>query len=193
MSTSSVAITEFSGCQSGAWKIDRIIPIIGEILEPAPCLSILDSSKTNSDSVWTLRGVASHARYTTRSEKNNLVAVQAELGRTTSLRAALIPIKKTNSWWELTQDERREIFEVQSQHIARSMKYLPAIARKLYHSRDLVQPFDFLTWFEFSPDQENSFDDLLSELRSSEEWKYVCREVDIRLTKNAIFSTVISS
>jgi hypothetical protein len=48
-------------------------------------------------------------------------------------------------------DERRDVFETKSHHIADSLKYLPAIARQLYHCRDLGQPFDFLTWFEYAP------------------------------------------
>jgi len=48
----------------------------------------------------------------------------------------------------LTQDERREIFEERSRHIATGLEYLPAVARRLHHSRDLGGPFDFLTWFE---------------------------------------------
>jgi hypothetical protein len=27
------------------------------------------------------------------------------------------------------------------------MKYMAAVARRLYHARDLGEPFDFLTWF----------------------------------------------
>src|SRR2546428_7160638 len=33
--------------------------------------------------------------------------------------------------------------------------YLPAIARRLYHCRDLGEPFDFLTWFEYAPADAN--------------------------------------
>ena len=63
------------------------------------------------------------------------------------------------------------------------MQYLPRIARRLYHSRDLAEPFDFLTWFEFAPEHEGAFDDLLAMLRSREEWTFVDREVDIRLSR----------
>jgi hypothetical protein len=63
------------------------------------------------------------------------------------------------------------------------LRYLPAIARRLHHSRDLGEPFDFLTWFEFAPQDEPAFDDLLAALRATEEWNYVEREVDIRLER----------
>ncbi len=99
--------------------------------------------------------------------------------------AALIPIAKSQVWWDMTQDKRREIFEGKSKHIAASLKYLPAIARQLYHCRDLGEPFDFLTWFEFACANEPAFDDLLLGLRAAEEWRYVTREIDIRLKRAA--------
>ena len=95
-------------------------------------------------------------RYTERAEKEQLEAVQAALGRPEATCAALIPIKKSAAWWELTQEERRKIFEDKSHHIAGSLKYLPAIARQLYHCRDLGEPFDFLTWFEYAPEHADA-------------------------------------
>jgi hypothetical protein len=88
----------------------------------------------------------------------------------------------------LTQDERRAVFEEQSQHMRIGMKYLPPIARRLHHCRDLAEPeaFDFLTWFEYDPTHERAFDQLLVELRGSEEWKYVDHDVDIRLVTSAV-------
>jgi chlorite dismutase len=104
-------------------------------------------------------------------------------GRAEATRAALIPIRKSAAWWELTQEERRAIFEDKSHHIAASLKYLPAIARQLYHCRDLGEPFDFLTWFEYAPEHATMFEDLVGVLRATEEWTYVEREVDIRLAR----------
>lgn len=62
------------------------------------------------------------------------------------------------------------------------MKYLPAIARRLYQSRDLGEPFDFLTYFEYAPEHSTMFEELVAMLRETEEWKYVEREVDVRLS-----------
>jgi hypothetical protein len=59
---------------------------------------------------------------------------------------------------------------------------LPRIARWLCHARDLGEAFDFLTWFEFAPEHASAFDELLDMLRSREEWSFVDREVEIRLT-----------
>jgi chlorite dismutase len=132
---------------------------------------------------WVLRGVTSNTRYTNRSEVDALVAGQQGLLRPQATRAALIPIRKTEAWWALAQDERRAIFEEQSRHIGVGLEYLPAIARRLHHSRELGEPFDFLTWFEYAPEHSESFEELVRRLRDTEEWHYVDREVDIRLTR----------
>ena len=95
----------------------------------------------------------------------------------------MVPISKSDEWWDLTQDERRAIFEDQAHHIAIGVDYLPAVARRLHHSRDLGEPFDFLTWFEFAPDASGRFDELLDRLRATEEWAYVDREVEVRLSR----------
>jgi hypothetical protein len=63
------------------------------------------------------------------------------------------------------------------------MQYLPAVARRLYHGRDLDEPFDFLTWFEYAPETRLRSRRLVSRLRATPEWDYVEREVDIRLAR----------
>jgi chlorite dismutase len=119
-----------------------------------------------------------------RSERAELRAVQEGLGRPQATRGALIPIRKNPAWWELAQDERRAILEEQSRHIRTGLKYLPAVARRLFHSRDLGESFDFLTWFEYAPADAAAFEDLVGALRGTEEWKYVDREVDFRLSRD---------
>jgi chlorite dismutase len=133
---------------------------------------------------WVLRGVTSNQRYVTRPEQTALSSVQEGLGRPDATCAAMIPMSKSPEWWALTQDERREIFEGRSAHIATGMRYLPAVARRLHHGRDLGEPFDFITWFEYAPSQASAFEDLVAALRNSEEWKYVVREVDVRLIRS---------
>src|SRR4051794_19488854 len=183
--------TTFRGGQSGAWRIISIAPIKGPSLAPVASLSVIHSEAIAlpllpSQTSWRLAGVASHLRYVERSEKTQLAAVQAGLGRAEASAAALIPIRKSQAWWDLTQEERRRIFEDQSHHIAASLKYLPMIARQLYHCRDLGEPFDFLTWFEFDPANAALFDELVAMLRATEEWKYVEREVDVRLEQERL-------
>jgi chlorite dismutase len=174
----------FIGGSTGPWKVVSIDSVAGKGLEPIDRLEIVNEFITSSkeETKWVLHGVTSYLRYTTRQEKEKLDAKSPPLGRKGDTCAALIPIKKSKAWWELAQDERRAIFEAQSEHIRIGLKYLPAIARRLHHSHDLVgEPFDFLTWFEYSPAHSDEFEELVSILRKSPEWKYVDREVDIRL------------
>jgi chlorite dismutase len=183
--------TTFRGGQSGAWRVLSQAAVKGAGLLPKPALSTVESTSIAlpilpSQTSWRLAGVASHGRYVERGEKERLVAVQAGLGRPEATRAALIPIKKSQAWWDLTQEERRRIFEDKSQHIAASTKYLPAIARQLYHCRDLGEPFDFLTWFEYDPANAALFEELVAMLRGTEEWTFVEREVDLRLERERL-------
>lgn len=175
----------FVGDTIGMWRVDRIQAINGPTLPLVLRLSIFEGNQTpiSEGRVWLLRGVTSYERYLHKTERSALVVQQAELGRHEATRAALIPIKKSTAWWELAQDERRAIFEERSHHISIGLKYVARIARRLYHSHDLGEPFDFLTWFEFAPEDAGAFEDLVGSLRATEEWSYVEREVDIRLVR----------
>jgi len=176
----------FVGGVTGAWRIVRTEAVIGEPLPEAPRAEVVNSlvASPPPGALWLLRGVTSNERYVTRGERQLLVAKQPALGRPEAVYAALIPIRKSDAWWELTQDERREIFETRSEHIQTGLRYLPAVARRLHHSRDLGELFDFLTWFEYAPEHSAAFEELVVRLRASEEWKYVDREVDIRLVRD---------
>lgn len=171
----------FSGGAAGQWIVAAMNVLCGSPLAPAARLTIGASAQAGA--AWALRGVTSDLRYTTSAEAAALTAKNPELGRPEASRAALIPIRKSEAWWALPQDERRAIYEERSRHTTIGLEYLPAIARRLHHCRDLEEPFDFLTWFEFAPEHEAAFDELLVRLRASEEWAYVDREVDIRLSR----------
>ena len=175
----------FAAGPSGAWRIDRIETITGESLPLADRLAVVEGAQIPAQPgvAWVLRGVTGNTRYTTRPELNTLVGVQAGLNRPRASSAALIPIRKTAAWWDLAQDERRAIFEEQSRHIGIGLDYLPAVARRLHHSRELGEPFDFLTWFEFAPEDTALFDAMLRRLRATAEWGFIDREIDIRLTR----------
>jgi hypothetical protein len=180
----------FAAGPIGTWAVTQLQAVAGEALPALPALSVFATTvdaaaDTARDAAWQLRGIVSNERYVERTEKDALVARQEGLGRPACTRAALIPIRKNAAWWGLTQDERREVFEAQSQHIAIGMRYLPAIARRLHHCRDLGtdEPFDFLTWFEYTPADAGAFEDLVGQLRASPEWQFVEREVDLRLSR----------
>ena len=173
----------------GDWHVTAMHSVAGTPLPAVARLAVAAGDAATAPAAptaaWALRGMASNERYVTRPEKSLLLASQEGLGRPQASHAALIPIRKTAAWWALTQDERRQIFEEQSHHTRIGLDYLPAIARKLHHCRDLSEhePFDFLTWFEYAPEHESAFDALLAALRASPEWAYVDREVDIRLVR----------
>ncbi len=177
----------FNGGAHGEWRVLRVDAILGE---PLPTVSRVAVSAgqngTAMNAVWCLRGITSNERYVTAQEKQQLAAAPSVLGRPEATCAALIPIRKNPQWWSLSQDERRKIFEERSHHTAIGLKYIPAIARRLHHCRDLSEqePFDFLTWFEYRPSDAKAFDNLVAELRASEEWRYVDREIDIRLIRS---------
>jgi hypothetical protein len=182
----SVSRVTFVAGAIGDWSVEILRAIRGQ---PLPAVGALrrvegpDFEPPTSSASWVLRGVRSNERYLEKGEKQLLAGVQEGLGRPASRCAALIPIRKSETWWSLAQDERREIFEARSGHIAVGARYLPAIARRLYHARDLGEPFDFLTWFEFSDAHAGALDDLVGRLRETEEWRYVVREVEIRVRR----------
>jgi chlorite dismutase len=177
----------FAAGRSGPWRVERVDPVIGDGLPPAEWLDVIEGSAAGSavGSSWTLRGATSNTRYTMRAELSTLTAVQAGLRRTRATCAALIPIRKSASWWELAQDERRAIFEEQSRHIGIGLEYLPAVARRLHHCRELGEPFDFLTWFEYAPEDSDAFEDMVRRLRGTAEWKYIDNEIDVRLHRSS--------
>jgi chlorite dismutase len=175
----------FIAGDNGPWRITRIDAVLGEPLAPAAALRVASEDAATVAGRWILRGVTSNDRYVTHLERRQLLAQQPKLDRKEATLAALIPIRKNEAWWRLSQDERRAIFETRSHHIGIGLEYLPAVARRLHHCRDLAtnEPFDFLTWFEFAPQHERGFDELLARLRATEEWRYVEREVDVRLVR----------
>jgi hypothetical protein len=173
----------FVGGNTGRWRVAETKTITGAPLPAATRVDIVAGDSAVRDTAWLLRGLTSNERYVTRAERNRLVSVQQGLARPEATFAALIPIRKSAAWWALSQDERRAIFEESSRHVTIGLRYLPAVARRLHHCRDLSEdePFDFLTWFEYAPADESAFDELVRELRASPEWGFVDRELDIRL------------
>jgi hypothetical protein len=178
-------VVAFVAGRTGPWQITRVDAVVGDALPAAERLTVVDGKEAPEplEALWALRGVTSNDRYLRKSERTALSLDEEVLGRLDATCAALIPITKSAAWWALTQEERREIFEERSHHIATGLEYLPEIARRLHHGRDLGEPFDFLTWFEYAPANAQRFEQLVGRLRESEEWTYVEREVDIRLVR----------
>lgn len=174
----------FAGGEIGPWRVEHLQAVVGPPLPLVARLMVQEGpSALAGTSAWVLRGVTSSARYTSRTERDALAARQEPLGRSDATRAALIPITKSDAWWSLAQDERRQIIEEDSHHIAIGLEYLPAIARRLHHGRDLGEIFDFLTWFEYPERSASAFEELVARLRATHEWEFVEREIDIRLVR----------
>ena len=179
------ALYNYLGGTTGSWRVTEAATRSGQPIKPVSHIEIVNGplERLPLGTSWLLRGVVSNTRYVSREERDALQSKQPVLNRTHATCAALIPIKKSAAWWSLAQDERRDILETRSRHIATGMNYLPAIARRLMHGRDLGEQFDFVTWFEYAPRDSAVFDDLLAALRGTEEWKYIEREIDIRLVR----------
>lgn len=179
----------FIAGDTGIWRIANVHVLAGAPLPTARRLSIATSLVNPADPLadWVLRGITSNERYVVREERTEIVAQQLGLGHPEATCAALIALRKNEAWWTLTQDERLSIFKEQSHHARIGLQSFPTLPRRLHHCRDLSEnePFDFLTWFEYPPSQEAAFNNLVAELRAIEEWKYVEREIDIRLVREA--------
>ena len=184
MSAIPARLYTFVGCDAGPWRVTTVHAVSGDAFARPPAIAVIAGTASAANG-WSLRGIVSNERYVARDEKAALVARQEGLGRPGASCAALIPIRKSPAWWALAQDERRDIFEAQSHHIATGLRYLPAVARRLHHCRDLGpdEPFDFLTWFEYGTADVEAFDEMLCVLRASPEWRFVEREVDFRLER----------
>ncbi len=177
----------FVGGTAGSWLIASHHTLSGEPIATASRVAMVSGAlpETPIGAAWMMRGAATNDRYTTATEKAELIARQAPIGREPSTRAALILLRKSAAWWGLAQDERRAILEEQSHHIAIGLRYLPAVARRLLHCRDFGtgEPFDFIGWLDYAPEDDGAFEEMLALLRATPEWRFMDREIDIRLKK----------
>jgi hypothetical protein len=177
----------FIGGAGGDWSVLSQRTLSGAPIATVQRIAMVKGmpSESPSDAAWMFRGVATNDRYTTASEKAALSNLQVPIGRVSSTRAALILMRKTDAWWALAQDERRAILEEESHHIAIGMKYLPAVSRRLLHCRDLGsdEQFDFIGFLDYAATDEPAFDEMIARLRSTREWSFMEREIDIRLEK----------
>lgn len=132
------------------------------------------------------QGVTGTAQYTdpkaSYAAANGRPAVPAEIG---PVLAVLIPLRKTASWYSLTHEERKALIPA---HVDIGVPFIPAIHRRLFHSREHSKDYDFLTYFEFPAADEPQFRQLCQALRNPKrnpEWAYIDRDCEIWLTKLA--------
>ena len=103
---------EAAPATSNSWCIKSVAGVTGPSLGAAKSLAVVEGEaavQSPAGVEWSLLGAVGALRYTTRDELRELQAKQAGLGRDGCTLAALIPIKKREEWWALTQDERRSI------------------------------------------------------------------------------------
>ena len=53
----------------------------------------------------------------------------------------------------------------------------------MHHGRDLGEPFDYLTWFEYAPQDAPASEQVVSRLRTTPGRGYVGRGIDTRLPR----------
>src|SRR2546425_456829 len=97
-------LVTFAGGELGSWAVERFETVAGAPLEPTSRLEVIEgkaATRLDGRPAWILRGITSNERYVSRIEHDALVTKQEPLGRAASTRAALIPITKSDGWWEL--------------------------------------------------------------------------------------------
>lgn len=170
----------------GSWEVVSVSPVVGETLEPVPFMDVRNEYVMNLpvDFRWLLRGVTGSRRQVDSVRQSSVMSAQPQLGRRKATCAALIPVRKKQAWWDMAHEERCRLCEAKSRGAISEVEYLPDVARKLHHCRDLNEPFDYLAWFEYAPEQSSEFEKLVAALRKNEDWKFVEREVDVRLVRS---------
>src|SRR6516164_6500526 len=99
-------LVRFAGGNTGIWRVLAIRLVQGDALPQAERIAVCRGDEPSPlEPRWTLSGVISNIRYVERPEQQELTLKQAALGRSETTRAALIPIRKTAAWWNLTQEE----------------------------------------------------------------------------------------
>src|SRR3954469_18146665 len=117
-------IFDFIGDNSGEWEVTSMVALKGNPIASVSHLTKVPQHDLvqSETGIWSLKGVISNLRYTEKEDKDKLTAIQPDLGRSTSTLAAFIPIRKSEAWWNLAQDERRKIMENKSEHTQTGMK-----------------------------------------------------------------------
>lgn len=183
------------------YRISGIVPIQGgppALLRPGMELARFESGAPiafesvpagEGRPILHFRGVLEHLHYTGREEREELkrLSCAPPSGETT---AVVILIGKSKAWWEMSQEERRTLFQKTGRegHHSIGLEYADRIYRRLYHARylDPSAPYDFITYFEFESIRTEAFRALLSKLRDprrNPEWRHVDFECEIWMTK----------
>jgi hypothetical protein len=176
----------YVGGRTGAWEVTELTATHGRPLARVSHVDIVNGplDRIPFGTMWLLSGMVRKTRHVIREERDPRTSRPLMIGAEATC-AALIPIRKSAAWWALDQMQRREILETRSWSVLIGQQIISFLIRRLQHGRDLSEEFDDVTWFEFAPRDSADFDDQLAAWRASEEWRYVERACDIRLTRSS--------
>ena len=182
-----------SQLRANAYDVTRITPVIGNLTLDLPSRILrIESTRrlTHADQLPSplFCGATQHLQYTDQAQRHELlkqgVAEQVPSPQTVTV---IIPIRKSQAWWDLAQDQRVAFYQKSADrigHTAIGLPYVSHIFRRLYHCRYLESAgaFDFITYFEFQDEHTDEFLHLLQSLRDvnqNPEWAYVEAEIEI--------------
>ena len=158
-------LVAYVGGFEGPWRVEGITAPHGEPLAPAARLAVVEGpGAAEASGRWVLRGVV---------EGEGEIG-QSPLGRPEARCAALLALRTAPAWRDLGGDERRKL----GGGLA-----APAVGHRRHRSLDPDEPYDTLHWFEFSPQEQGPFNELVDALRASDAWSYVERELDVRVIR----------
>lgn len=172
----------YVGGNAGAWEVTEFKTHRGQPLAAVSHLEIINGPLDHAPSgaTWVFTGCVQNTRYVSREELLPPGSRRTFNAPPPKTCAALIPLRRSNEWWQLGDAVRREIQQSQLS----GLRYLSAMVRRWRHRLDLSDQFDCVTWFEYELQDATAFEDLLADWRASEEWKYIDRECEIRLVHN---------
>jgi len=140
-----------------------------------------------------LAGCTQHLHYTSEFQRDRLLSISAkEIPASEKPVTVLIPIRKSDAWWNLGHNRRFDYMNGSSTHRGHTKigeEYASLIFRQLMHSRYMdaaKRPYDFLTYFEFRDAERDWFKSLLRSLRDetiNSEWAMVEMEQEIWMRK----------
>ncbi|MEI6234257.1 MAG: chlorite dismutase family protein [Planctomycetota bacterium] len=141
----------------------------------------------------TLSGCTQHLHYTSDAQRDRLLSISAkEIPASEKPVTVLIPIRKSDTWWNLAHNLRADHMNgthTHRGHTKAAEEYAPMIFRQLIHSRYMdtsKRPYDFLTYFEFPDLNTAPFKSLLQTLRDefvNPEWAHVEMEQEVWMRK----------
>lgn len=182
---SDTSMMHYVGGSTGSWRVDQIKTFSGPELASVTHLEIVGGhmDRVPQGATWVLPGVVSSTRYIAREEPRRLEPSNAFTSEARTPSAALVLIRKSEEWWNLAGETRQDIIEARSRQIDARLRRRQPFARRLTLQRDASHAFDFLTWFEFDAKDATLIDELSRAIRATDEWNYVEREIEIRLSK----------